>query len=128
MFTLGCPNLILDVDHQPLKGVLNDRSLDSIDNPRLLKLKERTLPYSFEIIHVPGTSNVVRAADTLSGYPVSNERIDDEEVQSSCAFAVSQAADIESITWDKVKEAASLDEDSQIRRTLSPLYSKDIGA
>ena len=111
MFTLGCPNLILAVDHQPLKGVLNDRSLDSIDNPRLLKLKERTLPYSFEIIHVPGTSNVVRAADTLSRHPAGNERIDDEEVQSSRAFAVSQAVGIESITWDKVKEAASLDDE-----------------
>ena len=40
MFTLGCPNLTLVVDHRLLLRVLNNRSLDSIENPRLLKLKE----------------------------------------------------------------------------------------
>ena len=111
MFTLGCPNLILAVDHQPLKGVLNDRSLDSLDNPRLLKLKERTLPYAFQIIHVPGTSNVVKPADTLSRYPTDHEPADEREALSSRAFATQQAGAIESITWEKVKEAAGLDEE-----------------
>ena len=111
MFTLGCPNLILAVDHQPLKGVLNDRSLDSIDNPRLLKLKERTLPYAFQIIHVPGTSNVVKAADTLSRYPTDNEPIEGREATSSRAFAMEQAEGITSVTWERVKEAAIVDEE-----------------
>ena len=53
-FVLGCPNLIVAVDHKPLLGILNDKSLADIDNPRLLMLKEKTLWFSFDVIHVPG--------------------------------------------------------------------------
>ena len=69
MFTLGCPDLTLVVDHRPLLGILNDRSLDSIENPRLLKLKEKTLPFKFNIIHVPGSSDAIRIADAVSRHP-----------------------------------------------------------
>ena len=41
-------------DHKPLLGVLNDRSMESIDNPRLVRLKEKTLGWRFKIIHIPG--------------------------------------------------------------------------
>ena len=53
-FVLGCPNLIIAVDHKPLLGILNDKSLADIDNPRLLMLKEKTLWFNFDVIHVPG--------------------------------------------------------------------------
>jgi hypothetical protein len=43
MYTLGCPDLILATNHNPLTGILNDRRLDSIDNPRILNIKEKTL-------------------------------------------------------------------------------------
>ena len=72
MFTLGCPNLTLVVDHRPLLGVLNDRSLDSIENPRLLKLKEKTLPFKFNIMHVPGSSDAIRVADAVSRHPTTD--------------------------------------------------------
>ena len=42
-YTQGCEKLIIGVNHKPLLGVLNDKSLESIDNPRLMKLKEKTL-------------------------------------------------------------------------------------
>ena len=42
------------MDHQPLIGVLSDRSLADIDNPRLLLLKEKTLWFRFLTIYVPG--------------------------------------------------------------------------
>ena len=42
-FVLGCENLVVAVDHKPLLGILNDRYLDDIDNPRLQDLKEHTL-------------------------------------------------------------------------------------
>ncbi len=117
MFTLGCTSLILAVDHRPLVGILNDRSLDSIDNPRLLKLKEKTLPYSFKIMYVPGTSDAIRTADALSRN-ASSDAIDDDTMDistSSCAaaqaFALAQADNVESITWERVVEAASLDQE-----------------
>ena len=36
-FVVGCENLILEVDHKPLLGVLNDKSLEKIENTRLEK-------------------------------------------------------------------------------------------
>ena len=41
-FTLGCPHLYVSTDHKPLLGLLENTDLDSIDNPRLVKLKEKT--------------------------------------------------------------------------------------
>ena len=35
MYTLGCPKLILAVDHKPLTNILNNHHLDTIKNPRL---------------------------------------------------------------------------------------------
>ena len=100
MFILDCKDLILAVDHQPLTGILNDRSLDSIENPRLMKLKERTLPYSFRIVYVPGTSYAVKGADALSRYPVDSEDNTLAE-DTSRSFAVQQANGIDCVTWDK---------------------------
>ena len=37
-FVLGCQDLLVAVDHKPLLSLLNDRSLDDIQNPRLLSL------------------------------------------------------------------------------------------
>ena len=56
-FVLGCPNLIVAVDHKPLLGLLNDKSLADIDNPRLLMLKEKTLWFNFDVIHIPGKTH-----------------------------------------------------------------------
>ena len=67
-FVLGCPNLIIAVDHKPLLKVFGDRSLDAIPNPRLRNLKEKTLKYKFQIVHIPGARHI--AADTLSRSPV----------------------------------------------------------
>lgn len=37
--------------------VFDDRILDELTNPRLFRLKQRTLPGRFEISHLPGRSN-----------------------------------------------------------------------
>ena len=67
-FVLGCPNLMIAVDHKPLLKVFGDRSLDAIPNPRLRNRKENTLRYRFQITHIPGIRHV--AADTISRNPV----------------------------------------------------------
>ena len=64
MFVTGCPNLIVATDHAPLLGILGDRELDKITNPRLFKLKEKTLPYRFTIQHCPGKWH--RGSDAMS--------------------------------------------------------------
>ncbi|MEL6802565.1 MAG: reverse transcriptase family protein, partial [Bacteroidota bacterium] len=65
-FVLGCKNLLIVVDHEPLLKILNDRSLD-ISSNRLRNIKERTLRYRFTITHIPGAKN--KAADAISRRP-----------------------------------------------------------
>ena len=55
-YTLGLEKLTVCVDHKPLLGILNDDTpLENIDNRRLLRLKEKTLPYEFTVVHRPGS-------------------------------------------------------------------------
>ena len=67
-FIMGCEDLIVATDHKPLLHVLNDRSLSDIQNRRLQNLKEKTLSYKFEIVHVPGRQHL--GPDAASRYPV----------------------------------------------------------
>ena len=57
MFVMGCSDLILAIDHKPLVPILNDKRLDLIKNPRLLRFKEKTMMYSFRAQHIPGPLN-----------------------------------------------------------------------
>ena len=67
VFTLGCTDLTVCVDHKPLLGVFKDRELSSILNPRIQMLKESTLPWRFNIVYAPGKWN--KAPDALSRFP-----------------------------------------------------------
>ena len=116
MFVLGCPNIIIAVDHKPLVNILNDRALDTISNPRLLNLKEKTLPYRFAIIHVPGKSNA--AADAASRYPTHADSLADSILADpdptvthdiGVAFAIQTAEPIQHTSWKEVNAEASVD-------------------
>ena len=114
MYTLGCPDLILAVDHNPLTRILNDRHLDTITNPRLQRLKEKTLPYTYKIVHVPGGSGAMKVADALSRHPVDTGEPDYEynDVEEAArAYAVTQSDNVESVTWKRVNETAAVDEE-----------------
>ena len=56
-FILGCEKLVVAVYHKPLLGLLNDRSLTDIDNPRLLMSKEKKLWFNFQFVWLPGRNN-----------------------------------------------------------------------
>ena len=66
-FTLGCMDLVLAVDHMPLLAILGNKNLDEVENPRLQRLKKKTLRFNFKIIHVPGVKH--KAADATSRHP-----------------------------------------------------------
>jgi hypothetical protein len=117
-FIMGAPKLLIAVDHKPLTRIFNHRALETIENPRLLRMKEKTMMYDFEIIHVPGKSNA--AADAASRYPSKlcyiamsrdNEPLGLEE--SSRAYAVMQSARLpSSVSWEDVNEEAKVDKES----------------
>ena len=111
---MGNQQLILATDHQPLTRILNDRTLDTITNPRLLKLKEKTLMYNYRILHVPGKSQAMATADAQSRNPSqhpsdSNEM--EERENAARSFAIHQAEHINSTSWTEVKNAAIHDEE-----------------
>ena len=66
-FTLGCNDLVVVTDHKPLTKLLGDRRLDEIDNPRLFRLKWRTLIWRFKMEYQRGCSNPF--ADAVSRKP-----------------------------------------------------------
>ena len=70
-FTQGCTKLIVVTDHKPLVKILGDRTLDEISSTRIFRLKQRTLPWSFNIAHLPGKTNT--AADATSRHPSSSD-------------------------------------------------------
>lgn len=126
VFVLGSPNLIIATDHKPLTRILNDRSLESIENPRLLRIKEKTLPYSFKIIHIPGDTNM--APDATSRYPAKTSRAvscqDDEDDETEIeelvrSFAVHHSSELPgSISWKDVDYESNLDDEVAELRTV----------
>ena len=133
-FIIGCPNLIVAVDHKPLLKVFGDRHLDSIPNPRLRNLKEKTLRYRFTLTHIPGARHC--ASDALSRHPVSTadhlQLPDDatsavftsrlpEDILNSlrscntsthevCSYDVEDSTIIESVSWDDIRVATASDQ------------------
>ena len=109
-FILGCPDLTLAVDHKPLIKILNDRSLESINNPRMVQLKEKTMMFRYRIIHIPGKQHM--APDHLSRHPCNTEG-DGSAVDENMgvAFAASQADGIHAVSFADIRDEASVDEE-----------------
>ena len=130
-FILGCPKLIIAVDHKPLLKVFGNRSLEDIHNPRLLSLKEKTLQFQFQMIYVPGARNA--SADSVSRHPVSDpvslHLPDDVAITythdpynplnsirqydcvqpQTCCDTVSNTEIISSVTWNDTRHATNSD-------------------
>ena len=132
-FVLGCNNLIIAVDHKPLLKVFGNRSIEDINNPRLLNLKEKTLQYRFQMIYVPGAKHV--AADSISRHPVGDPEplyLPDDVATTNCTslyphsflagirsycptpteVCLESTSDIEiiqSVTWNDVRLATTSD-------------------
>ena len=67
-FLEGLPTFQLITDHMSPVPILNEFTLDRLDNPRLLRLKLKMQRYSFQARWIPGKQNA--DADALSRAPV----------------------------------------------------------
>ena len=67
VFTKGSPNLVVVTDHKPLLGILNNKPLNDIKNPRIALLKEKTLSFNFRVQYNRGKWQ--RGPDALSRNP-----------------------------------------------------------
>ena len=91
-------------------------------------MKEKTLLHNFEIIHVPGTSNL--APDAASRYPseasVANDIDFDLDLENvSRAYAISQTESLPaSVTWDEVNRRAASDQESiELKKVIENGFS-----
>ena len=124
-FTLGCKDLVVATDHKPLVKILGDRCLGDIDNMRIFCLKQRTLKWRFQIVHIPG--HLIPASDATSRHPAGAQQFDDPahvlailRVDLPDSFSVdgmvlaSASAGIGSlgaVTWPRVRTATQNDND-----------------
>ena len=107
-FTLGCPDLTVITDHKPLIKIYGDKRLDEIRNTRLARLKQRTFPWYFKIIHLPGKTNP--ACDATSRYPSSADDRDDLTESMVLASIQRQTNTVTSITWDQLVDETQKDD------------------
>ncbi len=106
-------------DHKPLVKILGDRTLDEITNTRLFRLKQRTLPWRFEIVHMSGKSN--HAADATSRHPspsTSNYagigslslHTDMDKIEHALMAAICrEAASFTALSWDRLTSETAMD-------------------
>ena len=108
-FTQGCSNLMVITDHKPLVKIFRDRTLDQITNTRLFRLKQRTLPWYFEISYLPGKTN--HMADAMSRYPSPNGEVGDEDrIEAILVASIeSEAQDLTTISWEIIADKTKLD-------------------
>ena len=112
-FTQGCNNLIVVTDHKPLVGLFGSRTLDQISNTRLFRLKQKTLPWYFRTVYLPGKSNY--AADAASRYPdpgATDTQIDYGEDFGESALFASIAGELSTntaISWSMIVDETSKD-------------------
>ena len=122
MYIMGCPDLLIAVDHKPLLGVFNNRDLQSIKNPRLRSLREDTLACRFTVTHCPGKWTC--APDALSRQKIApflvairegqSEFSHCESADNACRVASVQVINtLKSVTLDDVHTAARLDSQYQ---------------
>ena len=109
MYLLGLPDFEIVVDHKPLIPLLNEKTMDLIENPRLMRLKERLLPYVFTASWRSGKLHLI--ADALSRAPIEDPSSEDvaaeHDLKALMCSHVSMIADhlaLNDISTDPVLE------------------------
>ena len=110
-FTLGCNDLLVLTDHKPLVKIFGDRRLEEINNPRLFRMKQRTLMWRFTIQYRPGKANAT--SDALSRYPhryAETAGMTDNTEESIIAAVAHELENFFAITLERVGEISKTDE------------------
>ena len=119
LFVGGLPNVEVLTDHRPLVPILNSKTLDEIENPRLQRLKLRMSEFGqFTATWVPASQHV--AADVLSRSPVDHPNEGDEcgeDASAACVRSIVVAelqAHHADVRLREVREAAAMDPEFQL--------------
>jgi len=94
IYISGLPEFSLVVDHQPLHSILDKKTLDQVETPRIQRLKMALTPYNFVTTWKPGRENAI--SDALSRAPVNKATKDDlhyeEEIKAHSTDVLHVAA------------------------------------
>ncbi len=104
-FLDGLPTFELLLDHRPLIPILNDYTLDPLDNQRLLRLRLKMSRCCFHARWVPGTQNI--EADALSRSPKYKPTEEDLLGQGPIVYTARKAAVGIIAEWTGSKEKAT---------------------
>ena len=115
MFVLGCPSLMISVDHKPLTAIFRDHELEKITNPCLLNFKEKSLMYQFTIKHNPCKTHF--GPDATSRYPAplrtAIHQVEDNDISSGIKSSITASyksdLHLQAITWERIAAAAAAD-------------------
>ena len=104
-FLEGLPIFELVLVHRPLIPILNDYTLDQLDNQRLLRLRLKMSRFCFHARWVPGTPNI--EADALSRSSTDNPTKDDLLGEGPMVYTVRKAVVGMIAEWTGSKEKAT---------------------
>ena len=120
IFLAGSPHFTVMTDHHPLIPILNSHRLDEIENPRLQRLKTRTMAYNFTAEWVKGAHNY--APDALSRNPVldpqPNEALGENDVHNNAECSIAEiramnSGDHENVRLQDLRRYADTDNEYQ---------------
>ena len=86
LYLLGLSHFDVVVDHRPLIQILNQKGLDEIDNPRIFRLKEKLMPFTFNAEWRKGKEHLI--PDSLSRAPVTQPDCVDEAFERDLAYGM----------------------------------------
>merc|ERR1712055_670890 len=88
IYLRGAQHYDVITDHRPLVPILNSKSLNEIENPRLQGLREKLIPYNFTTFWKKGKDHYI--PDALSRAPIHKPNKDDEEAETEIENAIKE--------------------------------------
>jgi transposase InsO family protein len=101
MYLMGLPHFMLIIDHNPLVPILNEKTMDHIENPRIMRMKEKLLSYTFTAEWRKGKEHAM--ADALSRAPVEDPSKED----------ISEQGDLSQLMVAHVREITLIDKEGR---------------
>lgn len=117
---LGLSGFSLIVDHQALVSILDRKTLDLVENPKLQRLKERLSPYVFTSTWRKGKNRFI--PDALSRAPVGIPTAEDMAVTETGSEHIKAMFIHRISSFSSDKLSSSVTEDAKHRR--DPLLAK----